>query len=51
MVLFFLACHAVWLGAYRILFTEHRADEVSKGLSTVLDVLNILTEIYHHTMI
>ena len=47
----FLACHAVWVGAYRIVFKEHRAD-VSKGLSTVLDVLlNMLTETYRHTMI
>ena len=50
--LLFLACHAVWVGAYRIVFKEHRADDVSKGLSTVLDVLlNMLTEIYRHTMI
>ena len=42
----FLACHAVWVGPYCILFTEHRADEVSKRLSTVLDVLNMLVEIY-----
>ena len=39
-------------GAYRIVFKEHRAADVSKGLSTVLDVLlNMLTEIYRLTMI
>ena len=45
----FLACHAVWVGPHRILFMEHRADEVSKQLSIVLDVLNMLVEIYSFT--